>query len=164
MKRIIIFISLILCLVLNGCKSEDPPINVSFKNQTIMGGKTHTLTVVYAEDKRIRDKYTDILVKSDQENLTLNFAKELDSSKTINIENSGQWYSLTKLYDPSFSLTTFAKAQTTTYVFTSNKEAKLKFKVIGGDLNESENFQTLTNIFTVSKEFDMKAEKISQNT
>ena len=158
---------LTMCLIF-GCASETP-INVTFKDGTLAGSKNYVITAVYLEDKEIRDKYTDILVKSDTDDLSIALTKELGETYNITLKNAYQWYSITDLVSQDETTKDFAKfsqAEATTYIINSEKQANLQFKAVGGDYvyNTHTNVGELTNTFAVSKVFDLKIEKVSQNT
>lgn len=149
MKKLF-FVLLMLTLFLGGCSEDAQPLCATIKNQTLLFSPQTALTVVYAEDKRVRDKFTDIWVKSDIDNLTFSFAKELALPHKIVLENKCQWYSLSVLI--GVSPVSFSRVETTTYVLTSNQIANLTFKVVGGDLTDSPVSTILVNTFDVSKE------------
>lgn len=162
-KTILTFIMIIIFIFLSGCNSDlFTPINVSFKNQTLLGSENYTLVVVYAEDKRIRDKYTDLYISADLDNIKLKITKELGESYNIEIPNSNTWYSLTNLIGQKLHLATFATVETTIYIINSNKTTTIKLKAMGGDLiyNLDTGESSLTNAFEVSKEFELKVNKI----
>ena len=152
---------LTMCFLL-GCGSETP-INVTFKDGTQTGSENYVITAVYLEDKGIRDKFTDILVKSDTENLEFTLTKELGDVYKINIENANEWYSVTELVsqDQTKNFAKFSQAEATTYIINSEKEANLQFKAVGGDYvyNRKISAGELANTFDVSKVFDLKIEK-----
>lgn len=167
MKKLLInfFIILGLAVALCGCGSEFTPLNVIFKDQTLKGSQNYAITAVYQEDKRIRDKYTDIYLQSDTGNLELKITKELGESYDITIPTANEWFSLTSLISQNLDLATFARSQTTTYVINAKEKAVLKFKAVGGELiyNLETGENKLENIFNVSDEFEVKIEKTLQN-
>lgn len=159
------FIILGVAVALCGCGEEITPINVIFKNQTLLGSENYCITAVYQEDKRIRDKYSDIYLQTDTENLELKITKELGKSYDITIPTANEWYSLTNLISQKLDLATFAKAEPTTYIINSQIPATLKLKAVGGELvyHLATGENSLQNIFDVSNEFEVKIEKTMQN-
>lgn len=165
MKKIVLNIVCILtiCVALIGCaQSNVTPVNVVFKNATLYGSDKYTITAVYSEDKRIRGYHTDILVSSNIDNLQLTICKELEQPYNIILNQKDVWYSLTNLINSQnnekLEFTTFARAETTTYIIQSEQAANLKFKAIGGDLCDhlKEGYSELVNIFPASKIFKVK--------
>lgn len=157
MKRVVLIVFLA-CVVLCGC-TPNRPMNVSFKNQTLPFSKNYTLTTVYAEDKRLREKWTDILVMANTDNLELKFTKELGEEFDVVLGNKWQWQSLTKLFGAD-NFATFARAETTTYIINAQQPAKIWFKAVGGDLvhHLNDGTKSLTNLQDVSKPFLVEIE------
>lgn len=155
-----------MCLIL-GCASQTP-INVTFKDGTLAGSPNYVITAVYLEDKGIRDKFTDILIKSDIDDLNISLTKELGETFYVSLKTANKWYSITELISQNATknFAKFSQAEATTYIINSEKEANLQFKAVGGDYvyNRHINSGELVNTFEVSKVFDLKIEKISQNT
>ncbi|MDD3862511.1 MAG: hypothetical protein PHV79_01475 [Clostridia bacterium] len=143
-----------LCFTLSCNTNDYYPVNVFFKDGTLPNSDKSSITAIYLEDKRIREKYTDILISSNIDNLEFSIAKENDKYIDIKIAEKEIWYSLTELLKDKIDIeyTTFAKAQTTTYVIKSETPTVLQFKAVGGNYNNDE----LENIFTVSKTFELK--------
>ena len=155
--KISCFLLFLICftLVATGCGRDNvTPYNVTFKNGTYLGSKNYTITIVYAEDKRIRDKYTDVLVKCDKPT-NLKITKELGSTWNIPLQEVDTWQSLTKLIDQNLSFATFSTVETTTYIINSSEKCKLSFKVIGGDKqgNELQNTFDVSNVFNLSVKY-----------
>lgn len=162
-----VFLCLLFCvLCLCGCSPQNiMPMNVVFKNQTAPFSPNACLTIVYAEDKRIRDKHTDVLVKCDKDNLRLTFTKEYAQTHNVVLSEAGQWYSLTKLFSANLSPASFARVEATTYIITCPQDATVWFKAIGGDAvyHLDSGQTTLENVFDVSKAFKMHLRSKGQN-
>ena len=159
-KVLINFLVLLIVFFTSGCVADQTkPLNVTFKNASLFGSPNYAITVCYAEDKRLHEYYTDILIKSNTPNANITIGKELDSKTNIEIIKQNQWYSLTKLLnqEKQFNLTTFKRAQTTTFLLSSNQELTLNFKAVGGNLalDMQKNEEFLTNLFDVSKNFEL---------
>ena len=152
-------------LCLSGCSPDATPMNVVFKDQTAPFSPRACLTIVYAEDKRIRDKSTDVLVKSEVPNLELSFTKENGKTFDVVLDNANQWYSLTQLFSPKLAPATFARVETTTYVITCPHDATIWFKAVGGDAvyHLGTGQTTLENTFDVSVPFKMDLLSNAQN-
>lgn len=166
MYRILLNLVLIIYLsfAMSCNASEYNPINVTFKDGTLTGSSNYVISAVYLEDKRIRDKYTDIYVSADSDNTVLSIFKEYGESIEITLNQANTFYSLTKLMNQEerqFKLTTFAKAQTTTYIIKSKQKVNLKFKAVGGEIN-NEDDENLKKVFNVSKIFDLTIENTEQ--
>lgn len=163
MKKIF-FAILILPFLLSGCSENFTPMCATIKNQTLLSSPQVVLTVVYAEDKRVRDKFTDIWVKSDSPNFIFSFTKEMGNLQELGLENQNQWYSLSALLGKTPA--SFARVETTTYILYSNQDAKLTLKVVGGDLAEKIEINTsmLVNTFDVSEEVSVNFQQTTENT
>ena len=163
MKKIFLVL-IMLPIFLSGCSEVFMPMCVIIKDQTLLYSPQKTITVVYAEDKRIRDKFTDILVQADIPNFTFSIAKEMTDFEQIVLPVENQWYSLSLLMQKTPA--SFAKVETTTYLLKSPYSANLTIKVIGGNLNEEINDEAtiLVNTFDVCKELVVKFEQTTQNT
>lgn len=149
-----------MCFALSCNANAYYPINVTFKEGTLSGSPKYVVTAVFLEDKRIRDKHTDILISSDLDELTLTISKEPDEPIEILLSEKNVWYSLTNLMSkdstPKFS--TFAKAETTTYILSAKTPTNLKFKAVGGALNQED--LALANTFNVSKIFEVEIKNV----
>ena len=162
-KKIINFCLLFILIFFNfSCsQNQSTPMCVTFKNATMTGSQNNVITAIYLEDKRIRDYYTDIFIKSDDEFVKLELGKELNIPFTITIEEKNIWFSLTNLINQEnnthIDLTTFAKAEPTTYVFKCDKKTNLTFKAVAGDYqyNMKNGKVELINYFDVSKPFSI---------
>lgn len=99
MYRILLNLVLIIYLsfAMSCNASEYNPINVTFKDGTLTGSSNYVISAVYLEDKRIRDKYTDIYVSADSDNTVLSIFKEYGESIEITLNQANTFYSLTKL-------------------------------------------------------------------
>lgn len=162
MKKFL-FLLFFLPVILTGCSENFTPMNVTIKNQTLLNSPQTTLTVVYAEDKRIRDKFTDILISSKVDNLAISIAKELGTMQEIVLAQKETWYSLCALLGKT--PVSFAKVETTTFVLSCSQNALVEVKVVGGELNEEiENGDwTLKNPFDVSKPVLVNLQQTTQN-
>lgn len=162
MYKIIINSILIIymCFALSCNANAYYPINVTFKNGTVPGSYKYVVSAVFLEDKRIRDKYTDIFISLNLDETNLTVSKEPTEPVEIFIIEKNKWYSLTELMNqnPKADFSTFAKAQTTTYIIRSKTPVNLKFKAVGGDLNEDNS--ALTNVFKVSNIFEVEIAKV----
>lgn len=148
---------LCVCLFCGCGDAAKTPLNVVIKDQSYLYSDMSSITVVYAEDKRLRDKFTDVYVMADQENLSFKLAKELGEFWDIEILEPNKWLSLSSLVDYRFVPAKFSKVETTTFVLTSQTPCSLKFKVVGGDLeyNCKNGTSKVVNTFDVSKPLDI---------
>lgn len=144
-----------LCFALSCNANHYNPINVTFKDGTLPGSENYVVTAVFLEDKRIRDKHTDIFIMANLDDTKLSICKEGTQPIDILLSEKETWYSLTDLMELGSQkhFSTFAKAQTTTYVINSEQQVTLKFKVVGGMPNKEHS--ALVNTFNVSKIFEI---------
>lgn len=149
-------------IFLGGCDRK--PLVVSFQNATMAGSDQNTLNVFFADDKKFEDKYFDIWLKSDTENLEITINKSNQLAHEIKVEKSDNWYSLTSLEHISKNQTGqedysgYKDAIDITYIIRSAKECKLTFKAVTGDKikNADETGFMLINAEDVSKEYTQK--------
>lgn len=151
-----------MCFALSCNANAYYPINVTFKEGTAPGSSNYVITTIFLEDKRIHDKLTDIFILADSDETSLSIGKELGNKSQIFLSEKNKWYSLSDLMrqksTPDFS--TFAKAQTTTYIINAKEPVKLKFKAVGGTLNQDNS--ALTNLFKVSEIFELDIVNVAE--
>ena len=161
-KRFGVFaILLSFCLLFFGCQDSQNALSVTITDVTSAGSTDATIKVDYQEEEEYKDKYADILIKSDCDNQKLKLALELDVYCCIKLEEKDKFYSLTKLIANAKIVKTeyekYDKIHAKTYIFGSKNDVNLKFVAIVGDLDE--NTDTLINTLVVSKKLDMEVKK-----
>ena len=158
---VIVFI-LLLGLMFVGCGEKALPINVYFKNGTAVDSEKNVLNIVYLADKRVENFYTDILVKSNEDNLEIYLGSEGEEKINLYIDEPFQWYSLESLMSASSGkekiFEKFKDKQSESYIFTTNKKAKLTFVCVLGDLNVETN--SLINMHNSSNEFKFEIKNV----
>ena len=161
------FLIVCICFISMACAEDNKtPLNVTFKNGTLSGSTNYVVSAVYLEDKRTRDLYTDIFVMADKDNFEITITKELEVPVTLVIPEKNVWFSLTNLINRQttkyLELTTFSKAEPTTYIFQAKQTGVLKFKAMGGNFEQelTTGIMSLTNAFDVSKPIEIPIEKI----
>jgi hypothetical protein len=154
-QLLLTFMFIFLLSVLTACQNE--PILAYFADGTSAGSDNYTINVDFLEDNRFKDNYVDILLKSDIDNLTLDFKKEFDENLEITINQKEKWYSLTQLIVSAGSEEEFEKLIDKidmTLVIKSEQDAKLKLKAVCGDKHENSQGETmLINLTNISDEF-----------
>lgn len=161
MKKIITCISaLFLIFIFSACARET--IVAFIKDGTSAGSDNYTINVSFVEDSEFDEKFIDVLVKSDTDDLTMTFKREFDEDIILYIENKDEWYSLTNLINNANSneapenYMAFSEKNNMTLVMKSEQDAVIKLKVVCGD--EMENTQEehlLVNQVDVSNEFSL---------
>ena len=160
MKKVVFLFLCVVMLTLGGCDSAlaYTPMNVVMNNQSLLHSPNAVITVVYGEDKRVREKYTDVFVMVDTENVEFQIAKELGEFKAVVIPEKDTWYSLTNLLGANLCPAKFSAVETTTFIFRADQKCEIALKAQGGDLQhnlDNGSFQ-LVNTFDVSKPFNVK--------
>ena len=160
---------LVIFVLVSGCfgcaHEENLPMCISFKNQSVLGSPNYAFTTVYLEDKRIRDFSTDLHIMANR-SVTLNFGKELEEPTKLFISEPNRWLSLTQLLnlnsENKLKYSTFAQAETTTFVLSANEKVNLKFKGVAGNLEYDlkNNMSKLVDVFDVSKPFEIEIKNV----
>ena len=158
MKKILCFFVCFLCglcIAVAGCESENMLRTVSFTNVTGAGSDKHTVKVVFAQDKRVDEKYYDLQIKASGD-LTISIGREMEERRVISLNK--EWQSLTTLLVSEKDSETFVKgkdAVTLTYIFTSKQVGSVVFRaVVGGvEKNASGKGQIITSPEVCSNEF-----------
>ena len=162
-KRIRLFsILMCACLVLFGCQSsKQNALSVKMVEITSAGSTDATIKIDYEQEEDYKNKFTDILVKSDCENQKLKLALELDVYCCIKIEEKDKYYSLSQLIANAKIIKTeyekYGDFVSKTYIFSAKNDVNLNFVVIVGDFDEETN--SLTNTLFVSKELALEVKK-----
>lgn len=155
---VLVFVFVFSLGVLSACSSD--PIVAYFTDGTSAGSDNYTVNVDYDEDSRFNGKYVDVLIKSDMEQLNFLFKREFDEDTELFLEEKDKWYSITKLLnsekDQKEEFQAFKGKADDTLVIKSEQKAKVKLKVVAGDLKEnSEGEEILINQTDVSKVFEL---------
>ena len=168
MKKIFAFLVFFLCgfcIALAGCESGNMLRTVSFYEITGAGSEKYTVKVVYAQDKRVDDKYYDLQIKASGD-LTILLGKENDEKKTISLNK--EWQSLTSLLAKEEGSETFVKGKDAVcdvYIFTSKQTGTVTFRaVVGGvEENASKKGQIITSPEVCSNEFSVEIKTLAKN-
>lgn len=160
-KYKIIAILCLLTLMFSACNQEGNALSVSFSNATGAGSTDMVLAVLYEEEKDYKEKYTDLYVKSDTENLTIKIKKELSDFVSIKLENKDTYYSLTKLISnakiENIAYTKYKDALSVNYIINCEQDCNLTFKAVVG--TKAENGLSLLDVIDASKEFTLAVKK-----
>ena len=139
MKRFTsIFLFIMCCLLFAGCESGNELKTVTFYNITSAGSDDYTFRVVFAEDKRVDNKYYDLQIKADG-NKTISIGQEMQEKKEVQLSN--KWASLTTLMLNEPKTETFTKgsdAQTLVYIFNVKEKTKITIRAVVGGVEEND--------------------------
>ena len=97
LKTKILTILTICALTLSACNLGDHAISANITNATSPGSSDATFHISYLEETNYKDKYTDILLCSDSDNVTFQIKAELENFITITLPEKNNYYSLTTL-------------------------------------------------------------------
>lgn len=161
MKKFFVAVfAFVLILTLSGCARET--IVAFIKDGTSAGSDNYTININFVEDSEFDEKSIDILVKSDTDNLTIDFKREFDENTELFLSNKEQWYSLTNLInvanpsDRQEDFMPFSLKSNMTLVMKSEQDAVISIKVVCGDEIENSQEQIiLVNQVDVSREFNL---------
>ncbi len=154
-------------LLLTGCENANQINAASFSEITAAGSEDYAMTVKFMEDKRVEDKYFDIQLMTDVDDVQLVFWQEGEAKITTTISQKGRWRSLTTLkvnsagLEDTESFLKLKEAVDQSYMFNVNKPVKLIFRVVAGEAapNSAGKGQILANTEPVSKDFVLECKK-----
>lgn len=161
----ILSIFLPLVLVLGGCNNNLSPQSVSFLDITPYSKTPTQIKVVYQDEKRYKEMFTDIFIKTDKDNTILTFTVEIGKTYEFTLSKQDELYSLTKLIaDKNVTNATFTKYQdaiSKTFLIASNQTCNLTFFAV---VSKNENFEQLQDSSIVSNQLNvLMKQKISEN-
>lgn len=159
----------ICCLTFScGCSTSRTPLSVTFIDISGAMSTDHTINIKFSEEDDYKDKYVDILVKSDTDGVELTLFKEFSSEDEkikLKLDISTGFVSLDeyKLFnlekEQTDSMVGYADVLATNLVVNSNKDATLTFLAVLGE-KENGDFKTISEI---SKTYTLKVLKHTQN-
>lgn len=145
-----------------GC-SEGNPLSVTFVDVSGAMSADHTISIKFGEEDAYKNKYIDILVKSEDDvELTLfqEFATDKDKvtlvlSKSVGFVSLDEYKLFNMEKEQTDSMVGYGDVLATNLVVNSNKETTLTFLAVVGDKENGEFKQTSL----VSKEYTLKVRK-----
>ena len=142
-KNIGIIILVCFCAIMfSACTSERTPLSVTFIDVSGAMSADHTISIKFSEEKDYKEKYVDILVKSDTDGVELTLFQEFasdDDKIKLKLDKSTGYVSLDeyKLFnlenEQTDSMVGYGDVLATNLVVNSNKEATLTFLAILGE-------------------------------
>ena len=159
------FLFIILCA---GCENDG--LKTAYLSDATNGLSTnYAIKMVLSEDERVNDRYVDLQIKSDRAGQIIYFGEEGNEKTSIMFENADDWYNITILLSQANDKSEeekyekYSEKGNKTYIFTSNSDVKLTFRVVVGNVtdNDEKTGQLLTSVESVSDELviDVKAAK-----
>ena len=146
-------------LICSSCSEKNILQGIYFKNITIAGSENYTVSVVKLNDNSLKNLYTDILVKTNSDNL--NFTLTFENKEPLNlfISQSYQFVSLTNLInsqtDYVLRYDKFDDFLNKTFIINSTQDATFTFKAVVGNLSED----ILKDQNDISNEFKISVKK-----
>lgn len=144
MKRLFLLIfPLFLCLAMCGCESMATIKLASFSNMTSAGSEDYTFKVNFENDKRYEEKYFDIQIMADQDDVEMTYHIEGENALKSTLTEKNVWNSLTSLKTDAVGLAgreefdQLKEAVGQIYIFNVSKPCKLTFRVVVGQLAEN---------------------------
>lgn len=157
------------CITFCACSSQTRiPLTVTFVDVSGALSADHTISIKFSDEKDFEEKYIDILIKSDTDDVELTLFQEFASDEdkvTISLSKSTGYVSLDeyKLFnlekEQTDSMVGYGDALATTIVVNSNKDASLTFLAIIGEKQDGE----FKKIGEVSKEYTLKVKQKQNN-
>lgn len=167
--KVLFMLFAICCVIFScGCSSSRTPLSVTFIDVSGAMSADHTINIKFSEEKDYKEKYVDILVKSDTDGVELTLFQEFasdDDKIKLKLDKSTGYVSLDeyKLFnlekEQTDSMVGYGDVLATNLVVNSNKEATLTFLAILGEKENGE-FKTISEI---SKTYTLKVLKHTQN-
>ena len=167
-KKIIMVLILCCIMFCCGCSTQRSPISVTFVDISGAMSTDHTINIKFSQEDDYKDKYVDILIKSDTDGVELTLFKEFSSENDkikLKLDIGTGYVSLDeyKLFnlekEQTDSMVGYADVLATNLVINSNKDATLTFLAVIGE-NENGDFKTISEI---SKTYTLKVLKHTQN-
>lgn len=162
MRKLNIFV-LLFCLMffLSACENSNKLIIAKFSNVTAAGSSDFAVKVVFEQDDRLSEKYYDLQIMSDVDDVNITFWKEFEDKVTTTIAEKDRWNSLTSLTVSSSGLVnteSFQKlkdAKGFTIIFNVDRPVKLFLRIVAGEVepNDSGLGYVIINTEPVSDEF-----------
>ena len=152
--------------MLFGCETEN-----SLKTAHI-SDKTNDLSTKYAvlfaldEDDRLTEKYVDIQLKSNKQDQQLSIFEENKNALTITLPEKDFWYNMSYLISRAngtkeAGYQKYEDFGTKHFVFTTENDVDITFRVVCGDLKKNEETQEEIMVLSepISKETTIKMKK-----
>ena len=163
MKKVYTFIIVCITLLVSGCSNKNTlPFNVFFKDLTQGSSKNYVFSIIYLSDTDMEQFYTDIMIKTNKNDVEFNINLEGKESIEIYIDDAYRWYSLTELINSNsekkIDFEKFDKILNKNYILNAKKRVVFTIKAIRGDLNDQGN--SLINIHDASEGFKIEVENI----
>lgn len=168
-KKIALFGGVAACILgITGCENSNDLRLASFSNITAAGSTDYAIRISFAEDERVDEKFYDVQLKATKAG-QLVFWKEGEEKKTLTIDEDNAWRSLTTLIAVSEGkpnteqFIKYSEALTQTYIFNSNQDNTLLFRVVVGEPedNAQKTGKILTSTEEVSSVFMLKMNKVT---
>ncbi len=164
--KFLLILPLISLIFLSGCEDDNVIRVATISEITMAGSSDYGVKVRYQDDKRVEDKYYDIQIMTDVDDVGLTIWKERNEKFTIRISERNRWNSLTTIKARAAGLEgkeNFEKlkdAVDESYMFNVDKRVKIFLRVVAGESvdNSQKTGKILANTEQVSKLFTLKCE------
>lgn len=163
-EKFCVFSLIFVCIgIFCGC-SDGNPLSVTFVDVSGAMSADHTISIKFGDEDDYKDKYIDILVKCEDNDVVLTLFQEFASDNdkvTLFLSKSTGFVSLDeyKLFnmekEQTDSMVGYGDVLATNLVVNSNKETTLTFLAVVGDKENGDFKQTAL----VSKEYTLKVRK-----
>lgn len=154
----------VFCVIMTGCGLQNRlPLTVTFVDISGALSADHTIQIKVGEEENFKDKYFDILIKSDT-NVKLTIYKEFSASEdkiNLSLNKNDGYVSLDeyKIFnlqkEQGDSMVGYGDVLTTNLVINSDKDASLTLIAKVGDKKDGK----FEEIAQISKEYTLKVKK-----
>ncbi len=159
---IISFLLIISCFFMFACEKSTQIRSASFSEITSAGSKNYGVKVTYSEDKRLKEKGTDIQIKFNKTG-TIKIWQEGKEKFDYVIEDFDEWQSMTHILNQAYGKgegDKFEKYQdvlSKSYLFNFDGNIKITFRAIVGEIekNSDESGEILVGGQTISDNFTL---------
>ena len=159
--KILVIMLLITSFALSGCDNKGVLCaHISDKTK----GTNYAVGVVFDKDERMKEKYVDIQIKCATAGAFISIGRENEEKTVVTFDKADEWYNLTVLIARANGVKgeTYEKydnKENVTYLFTSNSDLKLSFRVVAGNVIENDNEQILVSTEKISNILSLDVKK-----
>ena len=149
-----------------GCEAENTLKTAHISDRTNDLSTKYSILVSLDEDDRLTEKYVDVQLKSSKQNQELSVFEENNDTLTISLPEKDFWYNFSNLISKANGTKEggyqkYEDFGTKHFVFTTQNDVDVTFRVVCGDLKKNEGTQEEIMVLSqpISKEVSVKMKK-----
>ena len=166
MKKIFVFLLIAFVLPLVACENSTDITAAYIYENTTADRSVSGVKISYAEDERLKGKYTDVQVRFAKKGEIVIW-EENQEKITYEIPDYDEWYSLTSIFcqaegkEGEEKFEYYDKVKSKSYLFTSETDQQITFRVVVGKITSNFNGdgQILVGSEPISRHFTLKINK-----